>query len=55
MLFDSIATNLQIPFHDLNYLPNEYSNYDFFDFHHMNKKGATKASKILSEILLKEK
>lgn len=55
IFFDSITTNLQIPFYDLNYLSNKYSNYDFFDFHHMNKKGATKASKMLSDIIAKQK
>ncbi len=55
MLFTRISKNLSVPFYDLNYEPNEYSDYDFFDFHHMNKKGAIKASLMLSEILLEEK
>lgn len=54
-LFDSVAKNLQVHFYDFNYLPNEYSNFDFFDFHHMNHIGAQKASIVLSEIILKEK
>ncbi|MFY0630590.1 MAG: hypothetical protein JXR05_09425 [Flavobacteriaceae bacterium] len=54
MLFDSIGTNLKVPFYDLNYLPNQYSNYDFFDFHHMNLSGSLKASLMLSSIISKE-
>lgn len=50
--FTEFLNSQEISFYDLNYLSNNnYTDYDFVDYHHMNSIGAKKASIDLAEIL----
>ncbi len=52
--FSAFFKTQNIQFYDLNYTSKlSYSDYDFEDSHHMNSNGASKASRELSEILIK--